>query len=130
VWIALVACSDQATPLQPGAIRPAGELQEELGLYAENRATIRLDPDEVPADLRDLIPFAEQWGIGDDIIRADFEEKSSDAEKQRFKLALTGRTAAVNAWLDSLPQGEPMSEEAAAFMYMLLALDEMKLWPN
>ena len=128
--VALTACDPIADPVQDREIAPASVLQEKYDLYAENRPQIQLDPEEVPSALRDLIPFAETWGIGDDIIRADFEEKSADVEKDRFRSAITGRTAEISAWLDSLPEGGPMSDEAAAFMFMLEALDEMGLWTD
>ena len=83
----------------------------------------------VPDDLRDLIPIAAEWGIGDDVIRGDKGERASPEQKELFEAALTGRTARVTAWLDSFGS-EPMSEEAGVFMYMLEALDEMGLWPD
>jgi hypothetical protein len=120
----LSACSQEP---EPGEILPAAEMREQSGLTAEDRPVIQLDPDKVPADLQDLIPYAEQWGIGDDIIRGDVQAKASDAEKQALQAALTGRNARITAWLDE--QGATgMSDEAAAFMYMQLGLDEMGLW--
>jgi len=74
--------------------------------------------------------LAAKWGIGDDIIRDDFEQKASEGEKQELKESLSGRTAEVTQWLDSFGVGKPMPEEAACFMYMLEALDEMRLWPD
>ena len=41
-----------------------------------------------------------------------------------MKLALDGRTQAINQWLDSF-RGGKITEEAAAFLYMLEGLDEM-----
>ncbi len=110
-------------------IAPAGELEEMYGLTAEDRPVIELDPSRVPEDLRDLIPMAEMWGIGDDVIRSDFEEKASEEEKRRFTEALRGRTNRITEWLDSFGD-ELMSEEAGTFMYMLEALDESGLWPD
>jgi hypothetical protein len=43
-----------------GEILPSKKMQEKYGLYAENRPEITIDPDEVPASLRDLIPMAEK----------------------------------------------------------------------
>ena len=110
-------------------ILPAGDMKEKYGLTAENRPAIIIDPSEVPENLRDLIPMAEFWGVGDDIIRDDIEEKASDQQKQEFRTKLAGRTKDVNAWLDSFGDGE-MSDEAGHFMYMLEALDEMGLWAD
>ncbi|MBN1276408.1 MAG: hypothetical protein JXA35_02865, partial [Deltaproteobacteria bacterium] len=97
---------------------------------AENRPEISLDPEKIPDNLRDIIPMAEKWGIGDDVIRDDFEEKTSEIEKDEFRSKLKGRTAEVTVWLDSFKDGMEMSEEAGHFMYMLEALDEMGLWPD
>jgi hypothetical protein len=117
-----------------GEILPSVVMKEKYGLYAENRPTIRLDSSKVPEPLRDLIPMAEKWGIGDDIIRADFEEKATEKDKGEFQNALRGRTADVTAWLDSFDTGpdspNAMTEEAVCFMYMLEALDESGLWPD
>lgn len=113
-----------------GEILPADEMQMKYGLYAENRPEIKIDPDKVPENLRSLIFMAEKWGIGDDVIRSDFEDKASEAEKQEFRAKLTGRTKEVTEWLDSFKDGWEMSEEAGHFMYMLEALDEMGLWPD
>jgi hypothetical protein len=99
------------------------------GFDSVDRPDINLDPAKVPRDLRDLIPFAEEWGIGDDVIRAHVEEAASDLDKERFSQALGGRTARVTEWLDSFGM-ELMSDEAATYMYMLSALDEMGIWPD
>jgi len=114
----------------PSPILPANELQRQYGLYAENRPTIRLDPRKVPAELRDLVPLAETWGIGDDIIRFDFVQKASESAQRELMSGLEGRTDAVQAWLRSQPEETELSEEAAAFMYMLSALDEMRPAPG
>ena len=56
--------------------------------------------------------MTEKWGIGDDVIREDFEEKTSDEEKEEFKSKLKGRTKEVTIWLDSFKNGLDMTEEA------------------
>jgi hypothetical protein len=104
-------------------IAPASQLQREFGLYAENRPIIQLDPALVPPDLHHLIPLAEKWGIGDDIIRNDFIDKSSDAEKRELHAALAEPSTRITEWLNSFDG--TLSDEAAAFMYMEIALDEM-----
>jgi hypothetical protein len=128
-WLMLVVLllSGCSSGQESGETLAAGELQEQRGLAAGNRPVIQLDPNKVPAELRDLIPYAEQWGIGDDIIRSDVQAKATDSEKQALQAALKGRSARITAWLDE--QGtDGMSEESAAFMYMQLGLDEMGLW--
>jgi len=116
--------------MQHGEILPAKDMQKKYGLYAENRPDIKIDPMKVPENLRDLIPMAEKWGVGDDIIRSDIEKNASDTEKEAFRSKLKGRTKQVNDWLDSYGEKQTMPEDAAHFMYMLEALDEMRLWPD
>jgi hypothetical protein len=83
-----------------------------------------LNAGEVPADLRDLVPLAQRWGIGDDVARSERIQQATDAEKSELRAAFGPRQARITAWLDSFGQG-PMPEEAAAFMYTQLALEEM-----
>jgi len=110
-------------------ILPAEEMQKKHRLYAGNRPKIKLDKHKVPKDLHKLIPLAEKWGIGDDIIRADFEEKTSKSDKIKLKNVLKGNTKKINKWLDTF-KGKKMSDEAAAFMYMLSAADEIGVYPK
>ncbi len=116
--------------MKHGEILPADEMKAKYSLTAESYKPPKLAPEKVPENLRDLLPLAAKWGIGDDIIRDDFEQKSIEDEKQKLKNSLSGRTAEITQWLDSFEAGKPMSDEAACFMYMLEALDEMGLWPN
>jgi hypothetical protein len=83
-----------------------------------------LDSAKVPADLRDLVPLAQRWGIGDDVARPERVRKATDAERSELRAAFGPRQARITAWLDSFGQG-PMPEEAAAFMYAQLAIEEM-----
>lgn len=110
----------------PSPILPASELQRQHGLYAENRPALRLDSQRVPPHLHDLIPLAETWGIGDDIIRFDFEQKATETARRELVTSLGGRLDAIQEWLDSQPRGQAISEEAAAFMYLLAAYDEVR----
>ncbi len=105
-------------------VAPAGEMQSAYGLECGNRPTLDLDPQNVPAGLRHLTPLAEKWGIGDDVIRLDCVDAASEAERQELRDALAEPHDEITAWLDSFGD-RPMSDEAAAFMYMQLALAEM-----
>jgi hypothetical protein len=110
--------------LKKGEILPAGEMKEKYGLTIERYKPRPLNPKNVPEKFRDLVSLAQRWGIGDDIIRNDLHEKAPPEEKQILRASLDGRTQAINQWLDSFGSGR-MTEEAAAFMYMLEGLDEM-----
>jgi hypothetical protein len=87
-------------------------------------STLQLDASKVPEDLRPLVPLAARWGIGDDVDRNAKVDKATDAERAELKNAVDPLSIRITAWLDSFPEGA-MSDEAAAFMYMQLALEEM-----
>ena len=105
-------------------IASASDIQKHFGLYVENRPILRLDPVQVPTDLRHLVPLAEKWGIGDDIIRNDLINRSSSAEKRELHDSLYAPFERIADWLTSFA-GRPLSAEGEAFMYMQTALDEM-----
>jgi hypothetical protein len=121
--ICVAGCSQS-----PGEILPAAEMREKYQLSADSRPTLHLDPRKVPEELRDLVPLAEKWGIEDDLIREDFQSKATQAEKEALAKAVAGRNARITEWLNAQPRNATMSDEAAAFMYMQLGLDEMELW--
>jgi hypothetical protein len=109
--ISLSACSEREATRDPGS-SPAAE------------GVPRLDSAKVPADLRDLVPVAQRWGIGDDVARSERVQKATAAERSELRAAFGPRQARITAWLDSFGQGA-MPEEAAAFMYTQLAIEEM-----
>lgn len=114
------------TRMKHGEILAASEMQEKYGLYAENRPEISIDRADVPAGLRHLVPLAEKWGVGDDLIREDMILKASREEKQVLQNALTAETqAAIKEWLDSFQDARTMSPAAAHFMYMSGVPDEI-----
>lgn len=84
-----------------------------------------LNAAHVPDDLRHLLPLAKRWGIGDDMDRAAALERASDEELQTLRDAVQTHSAAITHWLDSFSSGAAMSDEAAAFMYMQLAVEEL-----
>jgi hypothetical protein len=131
VGLVIAAPASAARPvnaLRHGDIAPADSLRAAYASDAIAAARTPLDPAKVPASLRGLVPLAEYWGIGDDVLRKMMQEGESPAKKKAMADAVNPHNAAITAWLDSWPQGEPMSDEAAAFMYMQQGLDEMGLF--
>ena len=112
VLISLSACSERGATRDPGSFQAA-------------EAVPRLDSAKVPADLRDLVPLAQSWGIGDDVARSERIQKATAGERSELRTAFGPRQARVTAWLDSFGQGA-MPDEAAAFMYTQLAVEEMR----
>ncbi len=84
----------------------------------------RLDPNNVPADLRHLVPLAERWGIGDDVERGDYGKAASPDDRKALRDAVVPLYPQITTWLDSFGDS-PMPDEAAAFMYLQLAIEEM-----
>ena len=118
---ALGACRAEGA----GARAPATSDQLAAASGASDGRAQRLDQEQVPADLRHLVPMAERWGIGDDVDRVAKGDRSTDAERKELETALEPHHARITAWLNSFGQGH-MPDEAAAFMYMQLALEEMR----
>ena len=110
--------------MRHGEILPAGEMKTKYNLTIENYQPPDLDPNQVPDDLRDLLPIAKKWGIGDDIIRDDMRQKSSTAEKRELINQLEGKTKRINNWLDTFDDDE-FTPESTAFLYLLLCHEEI-----
>ena len=87
---------------------------------------VAIAQEDVPNHLRDLVPLAEYWGIGDDSIRHDLLSTAAPEEIRALRTKLAGRTESINSWLDSLDSSKPMSDGAAAFMFMILAMEESR----
>lgn len=131
VGLVIAAPASAARPvnaLRHGDIAPADAFRAAYPPDAIAAARTPLDPAKVPASLRGLVPLAEYWGIGDDVLREMMQEGESPAKKKAMADAVTPHNAAITAWLDGLRTGEPMSDEAAAFMYMQLGLTELELF--
>jgi hypothetical protein len=83
-----------------------------------------IDSQTVPSDLRHLIRLAEEWGIGDDEARLAKVDGATPAQRTELRQAVGPHQARITQWLDSFGQGD-MPQEAATFMYMQLAIEEM-----
>ena len=105
-------------------VLPAGEMRTKYGLTAENRPTIRLNPTAVPAALQSLIPLAEQFGVGDDLIREDIVAKTSAAELAAMRAAVESEADAFDDWLAGPEAAGPeFSPEYIAFSCLRMAAD-------
>jgi len=105
-------------------VLPAGELRAKYGLTAENRPVIILNPANVPPELRPLIPLAEQFGIGDDLIRADFVAKTPASELEAMRRAVFAQEDAFDERLAGPEANGPeFSDEYVAFTNLRMAAD-------
>jgi hypothetical protein len=88
-------------------------------LRAEFRAS------RVPATLRPLAAAASRWGIGDDACRPLLMGRIPRAALAKLIRQADAIAGEADAWLNTFPPGK-MSTEAAAFMYLLEGIDEIR----
>jgi hypothetical protein len=97
-------------------------LREKYGLTAENRPVIHLNSANVPEKLRQWIPLAERWGIGDDLIRDDCVEKATPEELQKLLSFQNIDDAVFVEWLTGAESHSPKpTEEYLAFTCLSMA---------
>jgi hypothetical protein len=105
-------------------VLPAGAMREKYGLYAENRPIIKLNPEDVPERLRPLIPYAEHFGVNDDLMRADLLAKTSAQELEGLRRAIEPFADLLDDWLAGpAANSPPFSPEYIAFTCMRMAAD-------
>jgi hypothetical protein len=100
------------------------EMRKKYGLTAANRPGIHLDPQKVPENLRHLIPYAELWGVGDDLIREDLLQSASPEALEDLQRVVQEHDDLLDDWLAG-PEAESAepSEEYLAFTTMRMAAD-------
>ena len=90
-----------------------------------------LDAQQVPDNLRDLLPLAAKWGIGDEAARSNKLANATQQDKQELQQALQGRAKTINLWLHRFPSDtatkQGMPPEARVYLYMMSSVDEMGL---
>lgn len=101
-----------------------GSSAEDPQTSGEVDSRYEIDAMDVPDALRSLIPLAARWGLGDDLERAEYVGQATTADRDALRTAIRPHQERITAWLDSFGAG-PVSDEAAAFMYMQLAIEEM-----
>lgn len=105
-------------------VLPAGEMRKQYGLIAENRQSLALDCSNVPAPLRGLIPLAEEFGIGDDLIRHDLVAKCDPSILADMRNAVFAHDDELDAWLAGpAANGPTFSAEYIAFTCLRMAAD-------
>ncbi len=90
-----------------------------------DRAMVGFDPARVPPGLRELIPVAHRFGVGDDVCRDLFIQRTTARERREI-LRLSGPCLEeAQAWVATFdPASFP--PEVAAFFWLLEALESMR----
>jgi hypothetical protein len=78
----------------------------------------------VPRQWRHLTAWAQRLGVGDDGLRGRAVEQLDTDDAQRLLCDMAPHEAAITAWTAGL--GEPMPPEGAAFLYLQLAVEEIR----
>lgn len=78
----------------------------------------------VPAPLRALAASARRLGVGDDVCRPRLVARLTTRDRDTLVRNVQALSPAIHAWLDSFGDA-PLSTEAAAFMYLALAVEEL-----
>lgn len=89
----------------------------------------RLIEDEVPEALRDLIPLARKYGIGDEARRDEIMRAATPAELAELEQKVLPRAQEIADWLDTFPEAG-ISDTAASFLYLGSACDEVPLYKS
>ena len=101
-----------------------GELKKHYGLTSDNREIVLLKQAHVPKALWPLIPYAELWGISDDVIREDFTDRAPESAKAELKSLLRQYSAPLNEWLAGPEAKNPKpTREYIAFSAMRMTAD-------
>ncbi len=82
------------------------------------------DRARVPEGIRALATAASRYGVGDDACRPLLMKGMSRQSRVNVRRMARKLAGPIQEWLDSFPPGE-MSDEAAAYMYLLEGLEEM-----
>jgi tetratricopeptide (TPR) repeat protein len=95
-------------------------------LLQQARQSIAIDAKRVPENLRQTIPLVKRWGLSDDALRGVVIDQASARDRAGFRKALTlQQRRQINDWIDSFADAATMSNEAAHFMYLLEAYEEL-----
>jgi tetratricopeptide (TPR) repeat protein len=101
--------------------------KEELDRCKEDQRRLQRDFDRsrVPASIRSLAGAASTYGVGDDVCRPLLMKRIPKAERAKLIRKADKLAAAIDKWLDTFPTGK-MSDEAAAFMYFMNGIEEIR----
>ncbi len=86
------------------------------------------DESKVPPELRDLIPLAKKWGVGDDLIRGELVRRASPEERAELVARVAPREDQILDYIESfgwLSAENPLPDEAARLMYLTDAMREV-----
>lgn len=104
-------------------------LGKDTGLFASTETVLPpvLKEEDVPQDLRELIPLARKFGVGDDADRDGVMRAASVDELLAMQRRVAPRAQAISDWIDTFPESE-MTDTAGCFLYLLVANEEVNFY--
>lgn len=104
------------------AILSAQQMKRWYGGFYDSSPKIRLDRSKVPEEFWPLLPYAEFWGIADDLTREILVKEAPADVQQDLKEAVTAFDDALDKWLAGPEADNPNpSDEYVAFSAMRMA---------
>lgn len=101
-------------------------IRSEYGEFLLESSTVEFDSNDVPENLRHLIPYASFWGLADDLAREQLAEKAPDPLKRSLKKLITDNDDALDEWLAGEEASNPDPSDAyVAFSALRMAADYM-----
>lgn len=87
-------------------------------------AKVELRPEDVPEELREVVPLACKWGIGCDGIRGELVQAATPEERAELVTMMRRHWWTIQKWLDYTRAGTP--EWLVPLMYARVASEEME----
>ena len=111
---------------EPGRARRNADAERKECLKHQKALARSFEASRVPAAFRVLAPWASRYGVGDDVCRPLLMARLTRAQRAKLIRLVDAHARAINAWLDTFPQGKKMTAEAAAFLYLTEGVEEMR----
>ncbi len=105
-------------------ILDAERMRERYGSFYNASPKVHLDQRQIPARLWPLLPYAEFWGIADDLTREILVEQAPRDVQLNLKDVVSAFEDALEEWLVRSKANKPHpSGEYVAFAAMIMAAD-------
>jgi hypothetical protein len=86
---------------------------------------VAFDLNKIPEDLRDLLPYAKEWAIGDDLERQAYAKSVSFEHKKAFVDAVMTKGDMLDSFHNAYKDANPIPDEVVVFDMMFEAAAEL-----
>jgi tetratricopeptide (TPR) repeat protein len=111
--------------LKPGRARSEAAAERKRCREDQKDLEHSFDAAQVPESIRALAAWASRYGVGDDICRPYLLRRLSKKQRAVLIRDVERHAQAIQTWLDSF-DGGAMPREAAAYMYLMLGVEEIR----